>query len=64
MEVVDHPKLGAQMVVRHPWRLSETPPQITQHGPLLGEHNDYVFNKILGIEEQEIARLEEAKVFW
>lgn len=64
MEVVEHPKLGATMVIRNPWRLSETPPQITRHSPLLGEHNEYVFGKLLEIDKDEIACMEKAGVFF
>lgn len=32
-------------------------------GPLLGEHNDYVFREALGLPPEEIARLEAQGVF-
>ncbi|MFC1925017.1 CaiB/BaiF CoA transferase family protein, partial [Chloroflexota bacterium] len=63
-EIVEHPKLGAAMIIRNPWRLSADPPRITSHAPLLGEHNEYVFGELLGMGKEEIARLEEAKVIW
>ena len=30
--------------------------------PLLGEHNDYVFGELLGLDEAEIARLKKSGV--
>ncbi|MFC1924753.1 CaiB/BaiF CoA transferase family protein [Chloroflexota bacterium] len=64
LEVVEHPKLGAVMVIRNPWRMSATPPEINRHAPLLGEHTEYVLGEILGIGNEEIASLNEAKVTW
>jgi len=32
--------------------------------PLLGEHNDYVFTKILGIPDEELVHLMEEEVIY
>jgi benzylsuccinate CoA-transferase BbsF subunit len=56
-EVVDHPVLGAQPLIRCPCRLSVTPPKITRPGPLLGGDNQYVFCEILGLSKKEISDL-------
>jgi len=61
---IEHPLIGNQTVVEPPWRLSDTPPKINRHGPLLGEHNEYVFGKLLGLPDKEINRLIEKKVIF
>ncbi|MBW1782778.1 MAG: CoA transferase [Deltaproteobacteria bacterium] len=61
---VEHPVVGKDWVIAPPWRLSETPAQIKRHGPLLGEHNAYVFGELLGMSLEEIKRLEDEKVIY
>ncbi len=55
--IVDHPALGAQPVLSPPWKLSRTPAEITRHGTMLGEYNEYVFGDLLGLSREEISRL-------
>jgi crotonobetainyl-CoA:carnitine CoA-transferase CaiB-like acyl-CoA transferase len=43
--------LGTSMV------LSKTPAQATQSSPCIGEHNEYVFTKILGKSDEEFVEL-------
>lgn len=45
-----------------PWHLTATPPEMTRRTPLLGEHNDYVFRELLGMDQETIARLTEEGV--
>jgi crotonobetainyl-CoA:carnitine CoA-transferase CaiB-like acyl-CoA transferase len=45
-----------------PWHLTATPPELVRPTPALGEHNDYVFGELLGLDRAEIARLQEAGV--
>lgn len=59
---VEHPVIGKHTVLRPPWRLSETPAQITNPGPLMGEHNSYVLGQLLGLSQEEIDRLVAEKV--
>lgn len=61
---VNHSVLGKQVVFNPPWKFSETPARIERAGPLLGEHNEYVFGKLLGMPKQEITRLIEEKVIY
>ncbi|MDD5094143.1 MAG: CoA transferase [Dehalococcoidia bacterium] len=61
---IDHPLVGKQTVAAPPWRLSRTPARITRHGPLLGEHNDYVFGELLGLSKSEIVSLVEERVIY
>lgn len=41
-----------------PWKLSRTPLEIRWPSPALGEHNAYVYKELLGISDEEYARLE------
>lgn len=53
---VDHPELGKLELVGAPWKMSdyEMP---ERYAPLLGEHNDYVLQELLGLSEAEVAEL-------
>jgi crotonobetainyl-CoA:carnitine CoA-transferase CaiB-like acyl-CoA transferase len=61
---VSHPFLGVRKTIAPPWKLSETPAQITRTAPLLGEHNDYVLQELLGISEDELGQLVQEKVVY
>lgn len=63
-EVVEHPVLGAQPLLRSPCRLSMTPQTITTHGTMLGEYNQWVYSEILGLPQQEIDSLVEKGVIY
>ncbi len=47
-----------------PLHLSETPIVPPEKAPLLGEHNDYVYQGLLGISQEEIRRLVEEEVIF
>ena len=58
----NHPVAGKINVYRAPWKSALTvknPPS-----PCLGEHNDYVFKTLLGLSDNEIAKLSEEKVIY
>ncbi len=40
------------------WKFGETPVEFRQPPVCFGEHNDYVYRELLGLSEQEIAKLE------
>ncbi len=61
---IEHPSLGAEPIYNIMWNLNKTPPSILRHAPLLGEHNQQIFGGLLGMEKEEIARLEEGQVLW
>lgn len=61
---VVHAEKGSQRAVTPPWRFSRTPARINKWTPSLGENNVEVFSGLLGLEEKEVAALEEAKVIW
>ena len=64
IEPVVHPVLGKRDLVGAPWKLSATPARIESPAPLLGEHNEYVLNGILGIPREEIASLEQRGIVY
>jgi crotonobetainyl-CoA:carnitine CoA-transferase CaiB-like acyl-CoA transferase len=59
---VDHKYAGRHPYPSLPVRIDGAYPQIHRVGPLLGEDNHYVFTKILGLDDSELARLEKAGV--
>jgi benzylsuccinate CoA-transferase BbsF subunit len=61
---VNHSVMGKQVVLNPPWKLSETPARVEKAGPLLGEHNEYVFGELLGMPKQEITRLIDEQVIY
>jgi crotonobetainyl-CoA:carnitine CoA-transferase CaiB-like acyl-CoA transferase len=54
---VEHPEAGVNTLLAPPWRLSATPAEITNHAPILGEANEYVFCDLLGMPIEEFAFL-------
>ena len=58
---VEHPETGVHLYPRQPWKMSRTPQPKTR-APLLGEHNKYVLNDLLGLSEGDIAQLAEEGV--
>jgi benzylsuccinate CoA-transferase BbsF subunit len=61
---VAHPEVGQSTVLGPPWKLSLTPATVRRHAPLLGEHNQYVFGRLLGMPEEEIQKLVEERVIY
>lgn len=52
--VLEHPELGRVTNEKPSFQLSETPGRPAWHAPLLGQHNDLVFQEILGMSEEEV----------
>ncbi|MFH1486125.1 MAG: CoA transferase [Chloroflexota bacterium] len=61
---VEHRRTGMEPVYGIPWKLSATPGEIRHNAPLLGEHNEYIYNEVLGLPKEETVRLEEAKALY
>lgn len=59
---VAHPDFGELAMQNVFPRLSETPGTVRHPGPDLGEHNDEVYRDLLGLADDEIARLHRAGV--
>lgn len=71
-----HPAFaGRELTLRHdggsfdpcviyttPWHLTATPAAISRPTPAIGEHNDYVYRDLLGLDEATIHRLQAEKV--
>jgi len=59
---VAHPELG-NVKLLSPWiRFSATPTSISHAGGAVGQHNQEVYNDLLGLSEQEIKQLTDAGV--
>jgi len=52
-----HPRAGTHPYPGFPVKLSETPASFRMPAPCLGEHNEYVFGKLLGLSKDEISQL-------
>lgn len=60
---VDHPELGTSITYPGPFaQNTELPPRIFRRAPLIGEHNEEIYEKELGISKEKILILKQAKV--
>jgi len=59
---LEHPVIGECNHPAPPVRLSKSPAKI-KTSPCLGEHNDYVYTKLLGLPDEEYVELLNAGVF-
>ena len=62
MVEMEHPVMGKIVRTGLPWKLSDTPRGNFLPPPLLGEHNNDVFGKLLGLTKAEIERLVKEQV--
>jgi benzylsuccinate CoA-transferase BbsF subunit len=60
---LDHAEMGPTVYNNVPYRLEKTPGRLRHAAPLLGQHNDLVFREILGLAEDDYARMKGADVF-
>jgi benzylsuccinate CoA-transferase BbsF subunit len=60
---MEHPEMGPFAHMGQPFRLSETPARARMPAPCLGEHNEYICTKILGLSDEEFLKLLEEGVF-
>ncbi len=58
----DHPRIGVMWVPGTPWKFSESKAGIQRHAPELGEHNEYVFNEVLGLGSDRLEELVESGI--
>ncbi|MBI1621788.1 CaiB/BaiF CoA transferase family protein [Aquamicrobium zhengzhouense] len=54
---LEHPVLGVSMMPTPPYKMAETPWQVTR-APLLGEHNQDVFAGTLGLDRAKLEQLQ------
>ena len=59
---VEHPILGPTISDRVPWRCPDNFSASWRPAPSLGEDNDYVFRRLLGMDEKELSRYKEKGV--
>jgi len=60
---VDHPAVGKTRVEAQAFKFSNSPFKLSSPAPLIGENNDYVCTKILGIPEEEFVEMLSDGVF-
>jgi crotonobetainyl-CoA:carnitine CoA-transferase CaiB-like acyl-CoA transferase len=56
-ETVTHRECGTHRYPGMLWKMSKTPGHIRSAACCLGEHNDYVYRELLGMQDADIARL-------
>jgi crotonobetainyl-CoA:carnitine CoA-transferase CaiB-like acyl-CoA transferase len=61
---MDHPEVGPRTVAGLPAKFGEIPNPAYQPAPCLGEHNQSVYCGLLSLDEDEMRRLQEAKVIY
>jgi len=61
---VDHAVVGRHVTINPPWKFQETPARIWQQAPLIGEHNEYVYTELLGLNREEVDRLVKEEVIY
>lgn len=59
---IEHPEAGTRKTVGLPWKIGGVPEATYSRSPLIGESNDYVLNKLLGLREDEIEELKKRDV--
>ncbi len=59
---IEHPATGRIIYTGAPFKMSESPWQLRSSAPLLGQHNDEVYTKILGYHKKDLAKLKESGV--
>jgi len=59
----DHPEMGRCCHDGIPFKLSKTPAELRMPAACLGEHNEYVYTKILGMSDGEFVELLKEGVF-
>jgi len=58
---VQHPQAGMLRVVNSPIKLSRTPVKLERASPQVGEHTNEILKTLLGLTEEEVARLRSGK---
>ena len=59
---INHPEVGPRKYCGLPIRFSEASMPAPKPAPCLGEHNEYILGKLLGLSREEITHLEEENI--
>jgi len=60
---LEHPELNATITYPGAFsNASEAPPQVSRRAPLIGEHNEEIYEGEIGLTKEELVRLKQAKV--
>ena len=54
---IEHPHVGIEWIYGMPWLLSETHGSVRTPAPSLGQHNEYIYHDLLGLDMDYIAHL-------
>ena len=54
---VEHPVIGRAKISGFPYKLAKTPGEINRPSPLVGEHNELILGKYLGISPGQVSQL-------
>ena len=60
--IVEDQDKRSRLTFNLPWKLSITQPEVINDAPLIGQHTEYVFGKILGVPDEEIEILKKEGV--
>jgi CoA:oxalate CoA-transferase len=56
---VEHPVIGRAKIPGIPFKMSETPGAVERPSPLVGEHNELILGKYLGLSGEDLKKLKE-----
>jgi crotonobetainyl-CoA:carnitine CoA-transferase CaiB-like acyl-CoA transferase len=59
---IDHPETGKVTYPGAPFKMTETPCQAMHPAPLLGQHNEEIYCKLLGYSREDLVKLRESGV--
>ena len=59
---IDHPETGKVTYPGAPFKMTETPCQARHPAPLLGQHNEEIYCKLLGYSREDLVKLRESGV--
>jgi len=62
LQDITHPTVGKVTVIGSPVRLNGEPPTVDAPSPTLGQHNELIYGKLLGLSSAELHRLKEQGV--
>ena len=63
-QYLEHQEMGPSPYEGHQFHLSKTPGELRWAAPVLGQHNEYVFKDILGLNQEDITKLTDEKVMY